>query len=408
MRRVLIICLALLSYTMHSKKLKEGIYRGVLLLNEERGTELPFNFTVTYQKGNPIITIRNSDERIVVDEIAVKGDSVNFKMPVFDTEFRTKITNKGLEGIWVNNYRTSANILKFTAIHGESRRFLFDETQGNPLFEGKWKVTFSPGSKDSSMAIGIFHHQEQTDLITGTFLTETGDYRYLEGMCHGNDLFLSAFDGSHAFLITGTNNSGRIEKGMFYSGAHFSQTWIASRDEKFSLSDPNEITFTKNKEGRVDFSFPDPTGKNISLSDEQFTGRPVIVQLMGTWCPNCMDETKYLAGLYNQYKDQGLRVIGLAYEKTTEFGKAAALVTRLKKRLSVGYEILITGKTGKEGAAASLSVLNHVTAFPTTIFLDRQHKVVRIHTGFSGPATGNEFGKFREETEELITKLLSE
>ena len=80
---LLFVCFFIIS-TMFSKKLKEGPYRGVLILNEESGLELPFNFNVIYKNKKPIIIIKNGDERIVVDEINIKGDSVNFKMPIFD------------------------------------------------------------------------------------------------------------------------------------------------------------------------------------------------------------------------------------------------------------------------------------------------------------------------------------
>jgi len=101
---------------MFSKKLKEGIYRGVLILNEQNHIELPFNFEVRYKHKKPLIIIKNADERIAVDEIKIKGDSVNFKMPVFDTEFKTRLMNDTLEGVWINHYRTSKNVIKFKAL----------------------------------------------------------------------------------------------------------------------------------------------------------------------------------------------------------------------------------------------------------------------------------------------------
>ena len=32
-------------------------------------------------------------------------------------------------------------------------------------------------------------------------MTETGDYRYLDGVVSGSKMYLSAFDGAHAFLF---------------------------------------------------------------------------------------------------------------------------------------------------------------------------------------------------------------
>ncbi len=95
MRLIGFIILLFVSKLMVSKNIKEGIYRGVLLIDEKNNIELPFNFEFKFQNKKPIIIIHNADERIVVDEVAIKGDSLNFKMPFFGTEFKTKIVKNG-------------------------------------------------------------------------------------------------------------------------------------------------------------------------------------------------------------------------------------------------------------------------------------------------------------------------
>jgi hypothetical protein len=119
-----------------------------------------------------------------------------------------------------------------------------------------------------------------------------------------------------------------------------------------------------------------------------------------------MDETAYLADFYKKYKSKGLEIIGIAYEKTTDLEKAKNNLLRLVNRFGVEYEVLMTGLSGKERASESMPFLNGVMAFPTTIILDRQHKVRSIYTGFSGPATGKEFEKYKAKNESLITELL--
>jgi thiamine pyrophosphokinase len=121
-----------------------------------------------------------------------------------------------------------------------------------------------------------------------------------------------------------------------------------------------------------------------------------------------MDESAYLSQLYKQYSGKGLEIIALAFEKTTDFEKAQKQVMRLKTKLAIDYDILITGQTGKDKASETLSALNKISAFPTTIYLNKQHQVVKIYTGFSGPATGNGYTIFKQQTEALITKLLNE
>jgi thiol-disulfide isomerase/thioredoxin len=377
------------------------------LLDSANRIELPFNFEVVYNGKQPSLIIRNADERIVVDEISLTVDSFNFKMPVFDSEFRCRRSKNGFTGVWINHYRSNRNRIPFVAEFGRYNRFETVPGKANPVFEGRWKVVFSPGSKDSTAAVGIFNHIEQTDFLKGTFLTETGDYRYLEGIRSGSQIFLSSFDGSRAYLFTGNLKDGMIE-GMFYSGMHWREPWIAKRDESFKLRDAEEITSLKNGSGRVAFSFPDLDGKTISLDDDKFKNKPVIVQLMGSWCANCLDESRYFTELYHQYHASGLEIIALAFEKTTEEQKARQLVKRFKDRVHAPYEFLITSQSGKASAEKFFPQLSAVSAFPTTIFLNKAHEVVKIHTGFNGPATGEEYQVFKERTENLISTLMKE
>lgn len=401
-----IIFLLLMTHSLFSVKLKEGPYRGVLILNEEENIELPFNFEVIYKNKKPLIIIKNGDERIVVDEIKIAGDSLHFKMPVFDTEFRCVIKDNNLEGVWINHYRKEKNILKFHGTFGETKRFDFVPGKANPFFEGRWETTFSPNSKDSSKAIGIFHHLEQTDYMSGTFLTETGDYRFLEGMKHGDKLYLSCFDGSHAFLFIGQLKEGSVLNGTFYSGAHFQEKWAAILNPNFKLRNTEELTFSKNINEKINVSFPDLNNKITSLNDKKFENKPIVLQVMGSWCPNCMDESAYLSEVYNKYQKEGLEIVALAFEKTTDYTKARQQVSRLVSRYHIKYTVLLTLQTGKDKATESLAFLNKITAFPTTIFLNKDHQVVKVLTGFNGPATGIEYDKLKENTEHIIKTLL--
>lgn len=408
MKLKLIISFLFIFSTMFPNNLKEGVYRGVLILNEETKLELPFIFEVIYKNKIPCIIIKNGIERINIDEIKIDGDSVNFKMPIFNTEFKTALVGNNLEGFWINNNKNINNKLKFKATFGEKSRFLTPLISGASIFEAKWEVTFSPNTKDSSKAIGVFNHLEQTNQVTGTFLTETGDYRYLEGVQIGNQLTLSAFDGSHAYLFIVEKNGDQLINGKFFSGDSYQEEWIAKKNAEFNLTNPNEITFLKNKTDKINFEFPNLSKNKISLLDKKFINKPIIIQVMGSWCPNCMDESVYLSDLYNRFQKNGLEIIALAFEKTDDFDKAKNQLLRFKKRLRIEYDILITQKIGKAHASEVLSALNKISAFPTTIFLNKAHQVVKVHTGFNGPATEMLFENFKTETEILILKLLNE
>lgn len=387
--------------------LRTGDWKGILQLNDS--IQLPFNFQVKALS----LEIMNGDERIVVDEIKFLGDSVFIKMPVFDSEFRVEMAGDTImKGNWVNYARKNKNVIPFFASHCFKKncddKNVFTSSQYFNM-NGNWECDFSPDTKDKSKAKGVFIQTDPFKKLTGTFLTETGDYRYLEGKLNDERSFqLSCFDGSHAFLFTGKVKGDSIVDGHFYSGSHWHEPWVAVRNDKFELRNPDSLTFLKPGFTKVDFSFKNTEGKLVSLKDAKYKNKVVIVQLMGTWCPNCMDETKFLAPFYEKYKAQGLEVIALAFERTDDFAKAVSNVERSKKRFNANYDFLITMKTGKEQASEALPMLNAVMAFPTTIYIDKKGVVRKIYTGFSGPATGDAYIKYVEETTLFVEKMLKE
>lgn len=391
------------------KQAKQGIWRGVLILNAEKNTELPFNFEIKKIAGKTQLVIHNAEERITVTEITAKKDSFNFKMPAFDSEFKCQLVGDTLlKGVWLNHSRTDNNKIAFNATYGNANRFIFLPNPSNALFEGKWEITFSANTKDSSKAIGLFTHPKGSHYIQGTFLTETGDYRYLEGVVHDRTIYLSCFDGAHAFLFTAEHNGTEITNGHYYSGSHWEEPWIGKRNDAFQLRNAETITRLKSEHEKVDFSFYNLFNKKISINDLRYKNKPVIIQIMGSWCPNCLDETTYLTEIYNTYAKQGLEIIALCYERTTDFDKAKSNVTRFKTKCNAQYEFLISGSSNKDKASESLAFLNEISAFPTTIVLDKNHVVKTIYTGFSGPATGNEYEVFKAKFEASVKDLVKQ
>lgn len=52
-------------------------------------------------------------------------------------------------------------------------------------------------------------------------------------------------------------------------------------------------------------------------------------------------------------------------------------------------------------------MLQSVRAYPTPLILDKNHRVRRIHTGFSGPAT-SEYASFQDNFNKFVAQLLAE
>lgn len=389
-----------------SPDFKTGIWRGALLT--ESGAEIPFNFEVKDSSGKKTLAIYNSEERFAVEEISQKGDSIFIQMPLFDSELKGILNGDKIEGVWVKHLADENAVMTFTAQAGVDWRIKKEFSKSKFPVNGKWASTFiSSDGADTSIAVGEF--TQNNDKVSGTFLTPTGDYRYLEGIVDGDQLILSTFDGSHAFLFTGTINGEEISNGKFYSGFSYIENFTAKKDDFAKLPDAYGLTFLKDGATKINFTFPNLDKKPISLTDEKFKNKVVILQMLGSWCPNCMDETAYLSKFYERNKDKGVEILGLAYERTTDFEKSKKNIDRLKNRFNVGYDLLVTGFTNdKEDAAKSLPMLNKVVAFPTMIIIDKKGNVRKIHTGFSGPGTGNHYVEFVNEFEKLISDLTAE
>ena len=380
--------------------LSVGTWRATL---DIQGQILPFLFEL---EGNAVTGyeayIRNGEERILLDSIVLLGDSVHLPMPVFDTEINARITGNQWIGHWRKNYEANY-LVPFVATYGDDHRFAEITTSNPAALGGRWSVDFAD---DSLQAVGEF--QQEGSYLTGSFLTSTGDYRYLEGSVEGNQLRLSAFDGEHAFLFHATLQEDGTLQGDFWSGQHYHTTWVAKRDEDAALADANQLTYLKEGYDRLNFTFPDLDGEPVSLDDPQYQNKVVVLQLFGTWCPNCLDETRFLTEWYDNNHDRGVEVIGLAYEQKDDFDYAARRVQKLVSKLDVNYDFLIAGTADKEAASRTLPMLNRVMSFPTTITIGRDGQVENIHTGFSGPGTGEHYEKFVDEFNTRMDELLEE
>lgn len=383
--------------------LKTGMWRATI---EIQGQQLPFNFELTKDDdGGYDIYLRNADERLLLDEVNVTGDSVNIGLHIFDANIKAAIKGDTLQGEFIKNYEKDFNI-PFTAVYGQTFRFEKVKDQKDvPDFSGKYAVTFTH-EFDTTKAVGIF--KQQGDSVTGTFLTPTGDYRYLQGNVVNGLMQLSTFDGNHAYIFRATKKEDGSLTGEFISGKNHMEFWEGIKDENASLPDPESLTYLKPGYERIEFKFPDVNGNPVTLHDEKYKDKVVILQMFGTWCPNCMDETMFLSPWYNENKKRGVEIIGLAYERKPDFEYASGRVKKMIAKLKVNYDFVIAGTNDKTQAAETLPMLNKVVAFPTTIFIGKDGKVKKIHTGFSGPGTGFYYEQGIQKFNETVNELLSE
>jgi len=374
-------------------ELTPGIWRAVL--TTESTAEIPFNFDLKITPEDTLIYIITGSDRYEVKDIKMVGDSLFINMPLFSSGFALKLENRELTG----NFIRTSYTMPVKAVPGDADRFKV--TKGNSaLAAGRWLVTLG-----RSEIIGEF--EESNGIITGSFLTPTGDYRFFEGVVDDkNTLMISSFDGSFVRLFQADIVGDKLENVKMYSG-------LKSVSEGFGISKPDaelpdaySVTGLKKGYTSLGFSFPNLNGDPVSLKDEKFKDKIVVVQISGSWCPNCLDESRFLMEMKKKYSSN-IEMLCLAFENVAEFEDAKREAMNLVNTAGITYEVLVTGYTSRNVAIA-LPELENFKSFPTTIVIDKKGVVRSIHSGFSGPGTGIHYKNFVKEFEELIEKLIAE
>lgn len=402
---VLFISISLFGQTGKLPKLKTGSWTARLQLTEKE--TLPFQLVV--DKTNQVYEyiVVNGSEQIKLDP-DYKKDTIILSFPSFNSRLVLKKGKKEMSGYWQNFNKGNNYKIPLTISHGYTHRFSSSKLYLSNIrpadFNGRWECTFEPETPDAYKAVGLF--DQSSTRVTGTFLSETGDYRFLEGNVIGDSIYLSGFDGSHAFLFNGSLKNQKIN-GNFFSGKHWQTTWIGIRNENFELRHPDSLTYLV-KQDPFTFTLKDVNGQDFTFPNQKYDNKVTIIQIMGTWCPNCLDETVYLKDLYKTYHSDGLEVISIGYEVGSGFEDYAMRINRLKEKLDLPFTFLVGGSANKGLASEQFSMLNQIISFPTAIIIGKDGTVKKVHTGFNGPGTGSHYEVFVKENEAFIKQLLVE
>ncbi len=397
---LLLLPFLFLSCTEQSNTPMTGFWRAEMVVQDQE--ILPF--TLEFKPDSSFVVF-NADESVSITDIEFKGDSIFMSHPVFEGVFKGVYSKDKISGIFI---KPSLNrITPFTMVAGKQDRFVNSNDAAHDI-AGSWEMVFSPNVEgDQYVAKGIFKTDQNK--ATGTIITTTGDYRYLEGVVVGNELKLSTFDGAHAFLFKATVTDSTLQ-GVFYSETHWKEPFVGKRNDNYELPNANSLTYLKEGYSRVEFAFPMPNGDTLTLDSPLFKDKVAVIQIMGTFCPNCLDETKYFASYVKANPNPNIQFAALAFEYATTKEQAFAGIKRLDDRIGIPYPVALAqyGTDSKTDANQKLPMLNHVLSYPTTIIIDKKGEVRRIHTGFSGPATGEPYRLFKADFEAFLAELAAE
>jgi thiol-disulfide isomerase/thioredoxin len=366
----------------------------------------PFLFEVTGSGTDTIsISLLNGAERVILKGITNIKDTVFIPVEAYDAIITGVVSEDSIDGKFLRNYIDNDIGIPFSARYGKKNRFEPVAKPDTIFPDGKWDVLFIGEKGDTSRNVGIF--SRIGIIVTGSILTRSGDLRFLEGIITENGFKLSAFSGLSPYLFEFKFNGNDRFEGTFFT-ARGKTAVLATKNNKAALADAYSLTsFTENYK-KVSFAFTNHEGKMVSIDDERYKGKVVILSILGSWCPNCLDEMAFLAPWYAENHTRGVEIIGIAFERKPDPEYAKRMLTNLKKRYNTGYEVLFAGTTSEESKATALPFLTTLSAFPTTVFLDKSGKIHKIHTGFNGPATGEFYEEFKKDFNGIVNQLLSQ
>ena len=379
-----------------SEQLNLVDYVGKLEVDKDKF--LPFNFSVI---NDSTLVVKNSSE-IVEFSIKYSRDSIFINSKVFEGYIKGVLTDDKIDGVFV--IESLDRVVPFNS-YESTKRFDIDFEENKKLITNRWKFTFSPDKDNESSSIGLFNSIGQNE-IGATFRTNTGDYGFMHGGYKAGNIVLSTFNGSRAYLLEAELSNDSV-KGVLYAGNHSKTIIEGVLDNDFELADEYSLTSLKNNSQKFDFSYENTVGKLISIDDDFYDGKSMVIQFMGSWCPNCLDESKFYVDYIKENDLKDIEFVALAFEYAKTKGRALKSILKLKNELKINYPILLVqyGSSDKEKALEKFPMLNNIISYPTTIFLDRNKEVIKIHTGFNGPATGEKYLEFVKEFDKTIKSM---
>ena len=345
------------------------------------GGRLEFGLDLAKSEAGVRAVLVNGQERIAPVAVRVTDAAIVIDLGHYDATLEAELSADGrsLDGRWRKRRGVDTFAeMPFHARHGAGPT-LRDAPEAADAWVGRFAVQFA---QDQHPAVAILH-AAGAGAIDGTFLTALGDYRFLRGQATPAGLELSCFDGAHAFLFRARRGDDGAIEGDFWSADRWHETWTATPDDAAALPDPLGIARVR-PDAKVTGVLPSVQGKPLDLAE--FAGRPTVLLLFGSWCPNCHDATDTLVTLHREFAGRGLQVVGLAFEVTADAERNRRVLRLYAERHRVPWPIALAGPADKAKATAAFPYLERIVAYPTIVFVDRDGAARAVFSGFTGPA----------------------
>jgi len=384
----------------------DGLWSAVIVAGK---AEVPFQFEVRHTANNWQGFFFEGDRKIG----STSGEYSEGTLRLQYEYLNTTLTAKFDGSQWNGTYRYNRKNGKEYAFHARPYIAPSAEPKKPPKIGGEWEMKLvgedqSP-TKDPRTALSwrLFLRQSGAE-VTGSILRVDGDTGTLTGRWQGEKLVLSHFAGERPILFEATlQPDGTFDILLNQQNRYIAAPVSVARAKGIpDPVDPTKYTHVKNPDEPFQFRFPDINGQIVSNTDARFQGKVVILAIGGTWCPNCRDEAPFLVELYRQFHNQGLEIVGLNFEANGSLDDDKPRIESFIKEFSVPYPVLDAGAIGE--VTNKLPQIQDFGAYPTTIYLGRDGRVVSIHAGFASTATGKAHSELQQDIVTLVVHLLEQ
>ncbi len=312
-------------------------------------------------------------------------------------ELRLEIAGDGLQGVY-RGLRTKREL----AIQAKSHQPAADSPNRPQLsidLAGDWEIH---SAERPRLAWQLLLRQTGREL-KGTILRVDGDDGTLVGRIEGKHFLISHFSGDRPVILEGTlADDGSLDL-KFQGSRLFALRPAAARARNLPApADPATFARAKDPSQPFHFHLPDLNGRIYTEAD--FRGKPLVISITGSWCPNCRDEAPFLAELYQRYHAAGLEMAAFCFEPADDAGHEQ--LRAFLRRFAIAYPALLAGEPSTLKTA--VPEIDNLGAFPTTIYIGKDGRVRSVHTGFPSAGSGQELIRVKREIRELVERMIAE
>lgn len=363
------------------------------------GLSIPFRFETKQTNGKIEGSFFNGDERVSSTNGSYQNGKLHLEFAHYATVLDATVTADGFEGTYV---RAARGVNKIQAKRAHKKKAA--SVANVPNIAGVWEIQVKSPKGESAWRLIT---QQKGAEVSAAILRIDGDTGTLTGRYDGQSFVLSHYSGARPNLLKITpNQDGSIALVQNGKNEYTALRTEVARERSLPLpSDPANFTTVKDAKEPFAFSYPDLAGAIISNTDSRFRGKVVVVNITGSWCPNCHDEAPFLAELYRKYKGLGLEVVGLSFEEEEQLKDPSRLRAFIKE-YGIEYPVLLAGQPSEVREKISQAV--NLNAWPTTFFLGRDGTVKAVHVGFASQASGKFHQDSKHEIQATVERLLTE